>query len=237
MDCIGGAYSCDSGWGVWFLLMRRHNVWINSILLFAVSASSPLAADGEDWRPQADGWEYLRSAEGIKLYRRPAEGSGIPAFLARVRINASARRVFDVISDYNHFADFVPSVAQSRVLETAGRTSRVYQRLEFPIPVADRHYIIRTENRLENERGVIVRIDWQLDEQQSRVLEKDVAVLPEAFSGFWHLTEDVSGSACDAIYSIHVKPGGKLPAWLFNRAAGHYVLDIVTAVRERVSSN
>lgn len=217
--------------------MRRYSTWVNSVLFFAISAICPVLADGADWRPETDGWESIRQVGDIQLYRRSVEGSAFPAQLAHTRFKVSARGVFDVITDYNHFTDFVPSVAESRILDTSGRTNRVYQRLELPMLVADRHYIIKTEDQVGRGRGETIRVDWQLDEERSRSLEKDIAVLPKAFSGFWQLTNVVPGSGCEAVYSIHVEPGGKLPAWLFNRAAENYVLDVVEAVRERASSH
>jgi hypothetical protein len=40
---------------------------------------------------------------------------------------------------------------------------------------------------------------------------------------------------CDAVYSIHVDPGGRLPAWLYSRAAERYVTNVVEAVRQRTT--
>jgi ribosome-associated toxin RatA of RatAB toxin-antitoxin module len=203
-------------------------------LVLLVASGAGLAATGaENWQPEADDWEYLRQVDGIELYRKSVAGSRFPALLARARIAVPARNVFRVISDYDHFTGFVPAVTASRVLERSGANTRVYQRLGLPMLFTDRHYVIRITDTLDEAHG-LVRVNWQLDAERSRALSPTDAVLPEAFTGFWRLTDTPGASGCEAIYAIHVEPGGRLPAWLFSRAAERYVTDVVEAVRKQV---
>lgn len=203
-------------------------------LVVLVACGTGLAATGaEDWQPEADGWEHLRRVDGIELYRKPVAGSRFPALLARSHMEVAAENVFRVISDYDHFTGFVPAVTASRVLERSGVNTRVYQRLGLPLLFADRHYVIRVTDTLDEASG-LVRVNWQLDEQRSRALSPADAVLPETFTGFWRLADTPDSSGCEAIYAIHVEPGGRVPAWLFSRAAERYVTDVVEAVRRQV---
>jgi ribosome-associated toxin RatA of RatAB toxin-antitoxin module len=185
-------------------------------VLLLVSCGVGQAAAG------AEGWDPLRQV------------GNIPALLARTPMAAPAARVYRVISDYDHFADFVPAVSASRVVARSGANTRVYQRLDLPMLVADRHYVIRVRDALDAAQRVI-RVTWQLDESRSRALPPGDALLPETFTGYWRLTDTPDGSGCDAVYSIHVDPGGRLPAWLYSRAAERYVTDVVEAVRQRAT--
>ncbi len=197
-------------------------------VLLLVSCGVGQAAAG------AEGWDPLRQVGNIEIYRKSVAGSRFPALLARTPMAAPAARVYRVISDYDHFADFVPAVSASRVVARSGANTRVYQRLDLPMLVADRHYVIRVRDALDAAQRVI-RVTWQLDESRSRALPPGDALLPETFTGYWRLTDTPDGSGCDAVYSIHVDPGGRLPAWLYSRAAERYVTDVVEAVRQRAT--
>jgi ribosome-associated toxin RatA of RatAB toxin-antitoxin module len=203
------------------------------VVLVACNAAR-VATGGEDWQRVADGWEFLHRVDGVELYRKPVAGSRFPALQARTRLTAPAASVFRVISDYDHFTDFIPSVTASLVLAQSGVNTRVYQRLDLPMLFADRQYVIQVTDTLEDAHHGLVRVNWQLDKSRSHALTASDAVLPEAFTGFWSLRDTPDGSGCDAIYAIHVEPGGRLPAWLFSRAAERYVTDVVAAVRKQV---
>jgi ribosome-associated toxin RatA of RatAB toxin-antitoxin module len=203
------------------------------LVLLVACGVGQAATGAEDWQPEADGWELLRRVDGIELYRKPVAGSHFPALLARTRMTVPATNVYRVISDYDHFTGFVPAVTASRVLERSGANTRVYQRLGLPLLFADRHYVIRITDSLDAANG-LVRVNWQLDAERSRALSAAAALLPETFTGSWRLTDTPGGPGCTAVYAIHVEPGGRLPAWLFSRAAERYVTDVVEAVREQV---
>lgn len=203
------------------------------LVLLVACGAGIVAADDADWRPEADGWEYQRRVDGIALYRKPVADSQFPALLARTRMEVAAANVYRVISDYDHFTEFIPAVTASRVLERSGPDTRVYQRLDLPMLVADRHYVIRITDTLDEAHG-LVRVHWQLDVERSHALPPADAVLPETFTGYWRLADIPGGSGCEASYAIHVEPGGRLPAWLFSRAAERYVVDVVAAVRRQV---
>jgi ribosome-associated toxin RatA of RatAB toxin-antitoxin module len=202
------------------------------VVLLVTCGVGPVAAGAGDCQPEVDGWGYLRRIDHIELYRKPVTGSRFPAVLARTQMEVPAANGFRVISDYDHFADFVPAVSASRVLAQAGANTWVYQRLGLPMLVADRHYVIQVTDAFDEANG-LVRVNWQLDDNRSRALSPTDAVLPDMFTGFWRLTDTPDGSGCEAIYAIHVDPGGRLPAWLYSRAAERYVANVVEAVRVR----
>jgi ribosome-associated toxin RatA of RatAB toxin-antitoxin module len=196
-------------------------------------ASTVSAATGQD--PATAGWIFIRHAGDVDLYRQPVEHSASPALLAHARFDAPIADVFSVISDYDHFAEFIPLVSESRVLERNTRSMWVYQRLGLPLLVTDRHYIIKIIDDLERLAAGVIDISWQLDRSRSAALAARGALLPEVFSGYWHLTALPDQSACDAVYSVHVEPGGRLPAWLFARVSERYVVQVINAVRKRLA--
>lgn len=179
-------------------------------------------------------WTRVRQVDGVEVYRQPVEGSDIPAVRGRTRFDAPVSDVFRAISDYDHFAAFIPSVSESRVVERDDRATWVYQRLGFPLPVADRHYIIKVVNDLHVAGAGVIDVGWQLDTARSASLLSTDALLPAAFSGAWHLEALANQAGCDALYTIHVDPAGALPDWLFVRVTERYVVKVMNAVRKRI---
>lgn len=180
-------------------------------------------------------WQLVRRVGEVELYRRPVEGSDIPALRGHARFPAPIGAVFRVVSDYDHFAGFIPLVGESRVVRREAGITWVYQRLVLPLWFTDRHYVIRVVDDRHAPASNIIDIGWQLDEKRSLALTANDALLPGTFSGSWHL-ETIAGQAgCDAVYTLHVDPGGAVPTWLFVRLTGNYVLQVMNAVRERVA--
>lgn len=186
--------------------------------------------------PAAGEWTHVRRDGDVNVYLQPAAGPDIPAVRGHTLFPAPVSTVFRVISDYDHFAGFIPLVSESRVLERDARTTWVYQRLDLPLPVADRHYIIRVDDELPVPGREVMDVGWQLDRIRSESLPANTALLPDAFSGSWHLKAVNGGSGCDALYTVHVDPGGVLPHWLFVRVTERYVVQVMDAVRRRIAA-
>jgi hypothetical protein len=217
-------------------MVRFNQVGLGLACFLILSGMLPMGAGALEGLP-VDGWTFTRRMGDVDIYRRSINGSEFPALRAHARIKASAKAVYAVISDYDHFRDFIPSVVDSHILEQQRSTSWVYQRLGFPLMVADRHYVIKVTDNLDQAGEGLINVTWHLDREQSRSLPSGSAVLPDAFSGSWRLAELEEGRASDATYSIHVEPGGMLPAWLFSRASERYVFQIIQAVRRKLGGD
>jgi ribosome-associated toxin RatA of RatAB toxin-antitoxin module len=185
--------------------------------------------------PATAGWTFVRHVDDLDLYRRPVKDSDTPALLGRTRFRAPLADVFSVISDYDHFAEFIPLVSESRVLERNAGILWVYQRLGLPLLVTDRHYIIKIVDDLRDLAAGGIAISWQLDKSRSASLASADALLPAVFSGYWQLSALPDQAACDAVYSVHVEPGGSIPGWLFARVSERYVVQVINAVRKRIA--
>ncbi len=193
-----------------------------------VEATAAGAGDCLQWQPVRE------SAAGVLLHRC-RKGSDLPEVMIRTRFQAPPGRVHAVVTDYDRFAEFIPNVGVSRVLEEqADGTRWVYHHLRFPAPVADRVYVIRSRDRASRRSGGYYRVDWELAERAFAVLQDAAGVRPAAFSGFWELAPADGGGATDARYSVYSDPGGLVPDWLVARMTGRYVEQVVAAIRQRL---
>jgi ribosome-associated toxin RatA of RatAB toxin-antitoxin module len=159
-------------------------------------------------------------------------GSAIPQVLIATHLAAPAAAVYGVVTDYAHFADFIPDVAESRIIRTAGDAQWVFHRLHFTGPVADRVYVMRSVGRTGSADTYAYRVEWALAPEAVPTGEQGIA--PRQFSGFWELRPADDGKTTEARYAVHSDPGGRIPVWLVSRMTDRYVREVVRAVRGRL---
>jgi ribosome-associated toxin RatA of RatAB toxin-antitoxin module len=164
-----------------------------------------------------------------------AHAVAVPEIRAEVVFDAPPASVHRVLTDYDQFARFVPEVAQSRVLRRAGDVRWVYQRLEFPPPVAPREYLLRITDRLHPRPGVYATIAWSATAPAGSSVPDSDAVTPKRFDGHWVLRPARGGRATAATYGVDFDPGGSLPGWLIAAMADRYALSVIEALRRRIS--
>lgn len=186
-------------------------------------------------RSISQGWQFVEEADGIRIFHRSVEGSAYPQAMARAMFGAPPRRVHAVISDYDHFADFIPYVLESETLGRREGIRWVYQRIRFPDPISDRRYVIRVEDLLDQARYRYYRVQWRLATNGKYPVPDRSGVVPTIMSGFWDLRPAADGLKTDAAYVVHLEPGGLLPAWLMSFAADSYLSKVMAAVRNRVA--
>jgi hypothetical protein len=196
-----------------------------------LSAAALMAAEPDDCRR----WQPVGESGAGSLYHRCREGGGLPEVMIRTRFNAPPVRVHALVTDYDRFAGFIPYVRLSRVLQRpADGSLLVFHHLDFPPPVADRVYVIRSRDTASRPADGYYRVEWELVDRIFPVLQDAAGIQPVAFSGFWELTGADGGSTTDARYSVYSDPGGLVPDWLVVRMTAWYVEQVVTAIRRRL---
>lgn len=128
------------------------------------------------------------------------------------------------------YEDFIPDVAESRIIRAAGDVQWIFHRLHFAGPVADRVYVMRSVGRTTGTGAY--RVEWALAPEAVPAGEQGIA--PRQFSGFWELRTADDGKTTAARYAVHSDPGGRIPVWLVSRMTDRYVREVVRAVRARL---
>lgn len=208
----------------------RQGVFALTVILLLAKPACAGPASTDLHAANVQGWQAAGATPEGRLYHRPMQGSAIPQVLIEARFAASAAAVYGVVTDYAHFADFIPDVAESRILRTAGDAQWVFHRLHFTGPVADRVYVMRSVGRTTGPGAY--RVEWALAPEAVPAGEQGIA--PRQFSGFWELRTADDGKTTEARYAVHSDPGGRIPAWLVTRMTDRYVREVVSAVRGRL---
>jgi ribosome-associated toxin RatA of RatAB toxin-antitoxin module len=144
--------------------------------------------------------------------------------LANIQIPYSPAQVWQVITNYESFPEFMPSMTESRRLEHPSggiRLEQIRTKSLVGIKISARS-VVDIEERFPHE------IHYQL-------IEGDL----KEFSGYWRL-ETINSSqyqtGVELIYDFTVLPKPIIPAPVFNHFLKNDIPGILLAVRQRVEN-
>ena len=180
-------------------------------------------------------WQLVKETRAGDLYHREMRDSSIPWTMITATFTASPERVHAIVTDYDHFSEFIPNVAESRVVQDTGNEQWVYHHLHFPAPVADRSYVIVSTDRGSRPQDGHYRVEWVLSDEIFPGVDLSAGVRPLAFAGFWELQPGRDAGSTEARYAVHSDPGGLVPGWLVSIMTDRYAVQVVQAIRERLA--
>ena len=216
------------------ILARIRNA-VRYVVLVSVPLLPGLAQGGLDL--DEDGWQQAETTAAGQIYHREVTGSPIPWVMIVASFKSTPERVHRLVTDYEHFPEFIPNVLQSRVLQREGNNQWVYHHLAFPAPVSDRVYVIKSTDSESRPAQPHYRVDWLLDKRSFPGIDLTAGIRPDVFSGFWDLRAAAGSSATVAYYAVHSEPGGFIPGWLVTAMTKRYVQQVVEAVRSRLDDS
>ena len=190
-----------------------------------------LVTDVDGARAAEASWRLDREQDGIVVYTRPVEGSGIREFKGSARVSASVDSIRALLRDADHFKDWFPNTIESRLLDRDGNVAYQYSVLDLPWPVSDRDNVFRSETETDSATGRIsIRVTAAPDyhpEQPERVRVRRAL-------GSW-LLEPVSPVETQVTFTMHLEPGGGVPEWLINTQVVETPFDALTNLRTAVA--
>lgn len=171
------------------------------LLLALCSAPGPAHAQDADCplrpvskagvRATVQAWTRVSEAGPVCVYTRSTSESNVHDVMATAAIAAAPGRVFEVISDYASYPQFMPYVAASEVLAKEAGTQWVFQQLAFPL-ISDRYYTIRLSTDISLAARNIYRISWTLA-QGSEPVRKGRGEPTLVNNGSWDLRPPAGG--------------------------------------------
>eukprot|EP00223_Ostreococcus_mediterraneus_P001700 CAMPEP_0179713140 /NCGR_PEP_ID=MMETSP0938-20121108/167_1 /TAXON_ID=548131 ORGANISM="Ostreococcus mediterraneus, Strain clade-D-RCC1107" /NCGR_SAMPLE_ID=MMETSP0938 /ASSEMBLY_ACC=CAM_ASM_000576 /LENGTH=302 /DNA_ID=CAMNT_0021586757 /DNA_START=33 /DNA_END=941 /DNA_ORIENTATION=- len=179
--------------------------------------------------PPGFGWMYGgETRDGtIKVWTRPApKWSGARANIKEVHAECEFRgvsreRFWNAVCDLGRYDEFVPFVAEARILRHQGAKDRVYT-------------ILITENRDKREKNVC-SASWATTKEYEPPTPRGLARM-RANCGSWHVSDLPQGDGIRVRYSLISDPGEGVPAWLLKRMTSKTVPDVLRAFRDRALS-
>lgn len=179
---------------------------------------------------RAEEWKEASRGKDLIVFTRDRAGSPIAEVRAVGRIEALPATVKAVLSDRDHYPNFMPYVAEVRVLSInpEARTLVSYMRLNPPI-VGERDYTITV--REEPRPGGGFFSSWNLANDKGPA-EKPGVVRVKVNEGSWLLEPDGGGTATRATYTLFTDAGGNVPGFVVNQANKRSLGDLFAALRK-----
>jgi ribosome-associated toxin RatA of RatAB toxin-antitoxin module len=177
------------------------------VVAFSLLIASP--ALGDDWQRKLESGEIL-------VY--PAPGGAEGELVLKAVVDAAPRRVWDLVSRCDRYAETMSRVKSGRLLSRKGKEVICEVTVDMPIPFSDLTAVTRA---IHEERGDRFSRRWQL-------LRGDY----KANRGSWAL-EPFAGNPRRTlvVYRIHAVPNVSLPRWIRDSAQRRSLPEMIRKLR------
>lgn len=208
--------------------------WIAILVLgtgFACPVQGQMQTQDEDDLERL-GWSLVRNRGGVAVYNRELAHSNVRGIMARAEIDVESARLFAVIMDFDNWANFMPNVHESKIIDRSDQVEWVYLRFRAPF-IKDRSFVseVTVEENINGTERFVMR--WQLAEERTQKLNIKNIVVPRSNTGYWELKPTADGARTSVTYSLHADPAGKIPKWMINFANQQVVPKVFKAVRRQ----
>ena len=171
---------------------------------------------------------------GLTVSTREVKGVGAREVRAVGQVDASPKRVFEVVSDYEHQVGNMPYVEKSQVFARTGAEVVFWAQADFPL-VSRRDWVVRS-TLLPDLGGGVYGVAWEPATLKQAPPPADGVVRLQVNSGSWRLEPLDGGKRTLATYQLLTDPGGSIPAFLANKANTTALPELFTRVRRRAEA-
>ncbi len=193
-------------------------------VFFASPAPDALAASTDDWSLELQ-------QDGIDVYTRPVEGSGIKEFKGVAVVDASIDGIIALLRDSSRFKTWFPNTAESTLLGREGNFSYQYSVMNLPWPMSNRDNVLRSVFTRDEETGVVdITIVAAPDYHP---VQRGLVRVQKA-RGTWKL-EPLDDHKTNVMFTMHLEPGGGIPQWMINARIVATPFEALTNLRTKVA--
>jgi len=195
------------------------------IAVFAASSSQALDVKS----PGADWTEVYRRGELVIFTKDMKPDHKI---IAVSEVDASPETVFNVVSDFEHYQDFMPYVEESRVLSRKNNREVItYARIAPPF-VSERDYPLQVMMaRGSPSNGGVFKVGWTARPEAQPEIEGVVRV--KLNEGSWVAEPLDGGRRTRLTYTLLTNPGGLIPDFVVNLSNTVAIPELFEAVKKR----
>jgi hypothetical protein len=182
-------------------------------------------------------WEHLSTDEGITVWTLEKPGEEFPGFRGQTIINASLKKVVDVMMDSSKHTEWMYQCKESSVIKELTPTHAIiYTRVKAPWPVWDRDVVLDTVIKYNADETAVtmkfVNVAAAKSEKYRKTPNKVIRM--PSLEGFYKLRE-ISPGKTKILYQAESDIGGSIPTWLVNIASKDLPHITLAKLRERVT--
>lgn len=172
-------------------------------------------------------WQSIHADDTLRIWARAHVESDIHEVKATRVMPVAIDDVWATITDVEHFVEFMPYVAEARVVKRTDSGHFEYLRINPPF-VSQRDYTLHVT--VEQDEGFYQR-SWTIANAHGPA-PTDNAVRLQICDGSWTLRR-VDADHTEVTYWIYTDPAGSIPAWVANRANHQSIPEVLDAVHQR----
>jgi len=173
-------------------------------------------------------WKLTAEKDGIKVYTCLVPGSKIKAIKVKASFNANPSQLVALIMDVNSATDWVYHTKSSVLVKQVSPSELYYySEISLPWPATNRDFVAHLT---VSQDPVTKSVTIDGPAVNGLVPVKDGIVRVSESKGKWVITP-LGGGQIGVEYTIHVDPGGALPAWLVNMFATEGPLKIFRNIK------
>ena len=179
----------------------------------------------------AQSWELKNEVEGIKVYTRTVENSDIKAVKVECTIEATLSQLTAVLLDIPASDEWVYATKFCRAEKIISPQELIYHsEINVPWPASNRDFIVRVKLKQDSITKKLI-IDGE--NLPHYLKERENVVRIKHTESNWTVTP--RNKYLDIVFTLHVNPGGSIPAWLVNLFATRGPLETFRNLRSQVS--
>lgn len=198
-----------------------YKVLFISLILFSVSVH--VSGQGA--------WKLSTDKEGIKIYTSQVPNSKVKAVKVECEVNATMTQLVALLMDVNKSAEWIYHTKLCRLIKQVSPSELYYySEVSLPWPAQNRDFVAHL-TVTQNPVTKIVFIDGPAVPGMVPVKEGLVRIANS--TGKWILTP-VGADKVKIEYTLHVEPGGSIPAWIVNMFATNGPLEIFRKLKIQV---
>jgi START domain len=154
-----------------------------------------------------------KQKDGIKVYSCPTVGSEFKTVMAEFELKATIDQYISTVLDVASYKEWHYRSVNPRILKKISDTELIYYtQVSAPWPVSNRDLILRLILDIDPDTKILTATLECIPEYLPVV--DNVVRVPKSFSKMTFTP--ISNSKLKVNYSIHVDPGGQIPAWIAN---------------------
>ena len=161
----------------------------------------------------ADAWQLNSTADGITVYTRSVDNSKYNAFKGTIKVESTLAGIVQLLDDaYSRCHSWMKRCILRRKLAQQGPLSIYYSATQMPWPLKNRDTIVQARF-FQDPATKAITIDL-LGLPSYLEVSADFERIA-ALSGRWQLIPIADGRV-NVTYTLHVDPGGNIPALAYN---------------------
>lgn len=158
-------------------------------------------------------WELKKEEDSIKVYTSFTEGSKVKAIRAEFTLRASRQDLIKELVQAERYTEWQYNAEVCTILEKPSPLEVTYHALvSTPWPVAKRDLVVHLKI---NDRPDHNEFTIETTGRPDLIPVKPGIVRVPLSNGFWKVKQ-VGPKMLRIIFTMHIDPGGLVPAWLVN---------------------